>query len=110
MGDIIFTCLVSIICLALILISYRFSKGFFYKNTVVYFLYNSVLYYKLFFDSKWGTSLLWLFYLLVFSVVHIIDIGFLFNKKKKRIKTGDNIRNISENYKKYKLEKIGVRM
>ena len=49
MEDIIFTCLVSIICLALILISYRFSKGFFYKNIVVYFLYNGVLYYKLFF-------------------------------------------------------------
>ena len=38
-----------------------------------------------------------------------IDIGFLFNKKKKRIKTGADIRNIGENYKKYKLEKIGVR-
>lgn len=50
MEDIIFTCLVSIICLALILISYRFSKGFFYKNIVVYFLYNGVLYYKLFFS------------------------------------------------------------
>ena len=28
----------------------------------------------------------------------------------KDLKTGDDIRNISENYKKYKLEKIGVRM
>ena len=28
----------------------------------------------------------------------------------KDLKTGDNMRNISENYKKYKLEKIGVRM
>ncbi len=52
MKDIIFTCLVSIICLTLILVSYRFSKGFFYKNIVVYFLYNGVLYYKLFFHSK----------------------------------------------------------
>ena len=50
MGDIIFTCLVSIICLALILMLYKFSKGIFYKNIVVYFLYNGVLYYKLFFS------------------------------------------------------------
>ena len=28
----------------------------------------------------------------------------------KDLKTGDNMRNISENYKKHKLEKIGVRM
>ena len=28
----------------------------------------------------------------------------------KDLKTGDDIRNIGENYKKYKLEKIGVRM
>jgi hypothetical protein len=28
----------------------------------------------------------------------------------KDLKTGDDIRNISKNYKKYKLEKIGVRM
>ena len=83
MEDMIFTYLVSIICLALIFISYRFSKGFFYKNTVVYFLYNSVLYYKLFFDSKWGTSLLWLFYLLVFSVVHILILGFYLVKRGK---------------------------
>lgn len=83
MEDIIFTCLVSIICLVLILISYRFSKGFFYKNIVVYFLYNGVLYYKLFFYSKWGTSLLWLFYLLVFSVVHILILGFYLVKRGK---------------------------
>lgn len=83
MEDIIFTCLVSIICLALILISYRFSKGFFYKNIVVYFLYNGVLYYKLFFHSKWGASLLWLFYLLVFSVVHILILGVYLIKRRK---------------------------
>ena len=83
MEDMIFTYLVSIICLALILISYRFSKGFFYKNIVVYFLYNGVLYYKLFFYSKWGTSLLWLFYLLVFSVVHILILGFYLVKRGK---------------------------
>ena len=83
MEDMIFTYLVSIICLVLILISYRFSKGFFYKNIVVYFLYNSVLYYKLFFDSKWGTSLLWLFYLLVCSVVHILILGFYLIKRRK---------------------------
>ena len=61
--------MVSIICLALILISYRFSKGFFYKNIVVYFLYNGVLYYKLFFHSK-----------------SHIDTGVLFSKKRKRVK------------------------
>lgn len=83
MGDIIFTCLVSIICLALILMLYKFSKGIFYKNIVVYFLYNGVLYYKLFFHSKWGASLLWLFYLLVFSVVHILILGFYLVKRGK---------------------------
>ena len=83
MGDIIFTCLVSIICLALILMLYKFSKGIFYKNIVVYFLYNGVLYYKLCFHSKCVASLLWLFYLLVFSVVHILILGFYLIKRGK---------------------------
>lgn len=82
MEDIFFLYLSSAICFILILILYKYNKSFFVKNITFFSLYSSILYYNLFFNSKWGASLLWLFYLLILNLIHILVIGFYIIRKK----------------------------
>ncbi|GEM_PF-2169407 len=61
MKDEYFVYLGSFICLITILYSFKFGKWFGLTNLLIYCTYSILLYYNLFFNSKGGTSLLWLF-------------------------------------------------
>ena len=85
MSDNQILCISSILCFVLIVLSSKHNKQFFLINIGLFILYSSVLYYKLFYQSKEGSALLWFFYLLSITVVQIIVIGiYLLTKFFKR--------------------------
>jgi hypothetical protein len=75
----------SAFCLVLILVSFRFRKQFATLNLVLFFSYNVILYYNLFYKGEAGASFLWWFYLIILTIVQalIVIIFLLFNFLKK---------------------------
>lgn len=65
----------SFILLLLIAVAFKFSKAFSAVNFVIFLLYSGYMYYGLFFDSFGGTALVWWFYLLIITILHILIIS-----------------------------------
>lgn len=65
----------SLICLVIILCTFKYGRLFGLINLLLYFIYSIVLYYNLLFNSEGGSSLLWLFYLIFLSILQVIIAG-----------------------------------
>lgn len=65
----------SVLCLILILISFKFSRQVGIINLVVFSLYNAILYYNLIYKSDGGSGFLWWFYLVILTVIQILILG-----------------------------------
>jgi hypothetical protein len=75
MNDILIVYFGWALCLVFILWLFKFNKQLAVINLTLFFIYNSVLYYNLLYNSAGGTALVWWFYLLVFTAVHILVIS-----------------------------------
>jgi hypothetical protein len=75
----------SVVCLFLVLLSFRFSKQVGIINLVVFLLYNAILYHNLIYKSDGGSGFLWWLYLIILTIVQIlilvIYIGIKYFKK-----------------------------
>jgi hypothetical protein len=75
----------SVVCLVLILLSFKFNKQIGVINLIVFLFYNALLYYNLIYKSDGGSGFLWWFYLIILTVVQIlilcIYIGIKYFKK-----------------------------
>lgn len=65
----------SVICLILILLTFKFSKQVVLINLVVFILYNAILYYNLIYKSEGGSGFVWWFYLIILTVAQILILG-----------------------------------
>lgn len=65
----------SMICFIAILTSFKYGKLFAVINLLLFCTYSIVLYYNLFFNSGGGSSLLWLFYLSLFTLLQIVIVS-----------------------------------
>ena len=79
----------SVVCLILLLLSFKFSRQFGVINFVVFILYNAILYFNLIYKSEGGSGFLWWFYLIILTVVQILILGIYigikyFKKKHKQ--------------------------
>lgn len=77
----------SIICLIIIIKLFRLNRIFGIVNALIFCLYNSVLYYNLFYKGQGGSGFIWWFYLIILTLVQIIILGIYlaikyFNKKQ----------------------------
>ena len=71
----------SVICLILILLTFKFSKQVVLINLVVFILYNAILYYNLIYKSEGGSGFVWWFYLIILTVAQILILGIYIGKK-----------------------------
>lgn len=65
----------SVLCLILILVSFKFSRQVGVINLVLFSLYNTILYYNLIYKSDGGSGFLWWFYLVILTVIQILILG-----------------------------------
>ncbi|RLJ32209.1 hypothetical protein CLU97_1657 [Chryseobacterium sp. 7] len=79
----------SIVCLLLIIVSFKHNKKFGIVNMILFCMYNSVLYYHFIFDSSGGAGLVWWFFLLVLSafqmLIVLIYLGVRAFQKRRKI-------------------------
>lgn len=64
----------SVICLMLIIVSFRFNRQFGIINIIFFCLYNLLLYYNLFYKNDGGSGFSWWFYLIILTVIQILVI------------------------------------
>ena len=65
----------SLLCLILVLISFKFSRYFAIINLIVLLSYSTIMYYGLFYKSEEGGALVWWFYLVSLTAIQIVIIG-----------------------------------
>jgi hypothetical protein len=65
----------SLLCLILIIISFKFNKLFGIISLIIFVIYSSYLYYSLIYKSQYGSALVWWFYLLIITAIQIIISG-----------------------------------
>jgi hypothetical protein len=65
----------SIICFLFILVSFKFSKQFAIVNLILFFLYSTILYYNLVYNSAYGSGLVWWSYAILLTVLQILIVG-----------------------------------
>jgi len=83
--------LISFLALALIGISYKFSKLFFFINLIIFLIYSFYFYYGLYYIKEGGATMGWWFYNIIITGVHLlfvlgyITISLLRGKRKSEI-------------------------
>ncbi len=75
MNDNQFLYISTILCLILILLSFKFSKQAGFLNLVIFSFYTILLYYNLLYKGDGGSSLLWWFYLIILTLLQSLILG-----------------------------------
>lgn len=83
-NQVLFSC--TIICIALITFSFRFSKRFALANTILFTAHSSLFYYNLFYNGQYGSSFTWWFYAVISTSLQItaISIYILYTLSKQK--------------------------
>ncbi|HYG14817.1 MAG TPA: hypothetical protein VEC12_03620 [Bacteroidia bacterium] len=64
----------SVITFLVTLLLYRYNKKAFWVVLPVFIIYTTYFYYGLFYKGQYGSSLVWLVYLLVINSVHVLAV------------------------------------
>lgn len=87
MSDLYLLIACSIINVLLITALVKADKKYFFYSLIVFAIYTAYFYYGLFYQGQYGSSLVWLIYLLFINAIHsmisIAMVAWLFIKKKK---------------------------
>lgn len=85
MTDIQLLYISSIITFLITFILYRFSKKAFSVVLSLFIIYSLFFYYLFFYEGKYGSSLVWMVYLLALYIVHVLAVlGYVVVKVVKK--------------------------
>lgn len=75
MSDIPMLIISSALCLLVILLTFKVNTRVALVHAIIFSGYSTYFYHGLFYDSRGGSGLVWLFYIMVFTLLHFLLLG-----------------------------------
>ena len=65
----------SALCFLVILLTFKVNTRVALVHAIIFTGYSTYFYHGLFYDSREGTGLVWLFYIMIFTLLHFVILG-----------------------------------
>lgn len=83
----------SALCLLVIILTFKVNTRVALVHAIIFTGYSTYFYHGLFYNSRGGSGLVWLFYIMVFTLLHFVILGvYLIVKYVPGEKAIDNMR------------------